>query len=208
MIQLSEVVWRNNIEMRKMKKVPIVEQKRLRKIDDEIWRDVPDSDGKYQVSNYGRVRSFAYSKEHPRIMKQCIINNFNAVSLKIKQKSVTTYTHKLVASVWLEKKSENQVHVLHLDYNIRNNHANNLRYASHEEVVEHQREREKDPSRKKQINNSKLTEKDVALLKSMIERGVSNVTIAKLFRISDMQVVRIKRGENWGHVQPAPPQDE
>lgn len=191
-----------------MKKEPIIEQKRLRKIDDEVWKDVPDSEGKYQVSNYGRVRSFAYSKEHPRVMKQCIINNFSAVSLKIKQKSVTIYTHKLVASVWLSKSSENQIHVLHLDYNVRNNHANNLRYASHEEVVEHQRERERDPNRKKQINNSKLTEKDVALLKSMIERGVPNVTIAKLFRISDMQVVRIKRGENWGHVKAATVADE
>jgi hypothetical protein len=186
-----------------MKKNPITEQKRLRKIDDEIWKDVANSNGKYQVSNYGRVRSFAYDSENPRVMKQCIINNFNAVSLKINMKSTTIYTHKLVAAAWLEKPDENSKHVIHLDYNVRNNHVANLKYATHEDVVLHQREREKDPNRKKQINNSKLNEKDVAILKSMIERGVPNVTIAKLFRISDMQVVRIKRGENWGHVKAA-----
>ena len=35
----------------------------------------------------------------------------------------------------------------------------------------------------------------------MLQKGVPNVKIAKMFCISDMQVTRIKRGENWGHVQ-------
>jgi len=34
----------------------------------------------------------------------------------------------------------------------------------------------------------------------MLQRGVTQQIIAKMFRISDMQVSRIKRGENWGHV--------
>ena len=55
---------------------------------------------------------------------------------------------------------------------------------------------------KTQINNSKLKERDVVLLKSMLQRGVTQASIAKMFCISEMQVTRIKRGENWGHVQP------
>ena len=55
-------------------------------------------------------------------------------------------------------------------------------------------------SKEKSINNSKLKEKDVMLLKSMLQRGVSQSKIAKMFCISEMQVTRIKRGENWGHV--------
>jgi len=39
------------------------------------------------------------------------------------------------------------------------------------------------------------------LLKSMLQRGVVQAKIAKMFCISEMQVTRIKRGENWGHVQ-------
>jgi len=37
------------------------EQRNLRKLDDELWRDIPHSNGCYQVSNYGRVKSFAYN---------------------------------------------------------------------------------------------------------------------------------------------------
>lgn len=32
-------------------------------MDEEIWKDIKGYDGKYQVSNLGRVRSFKYNKE-------------------------------------------------------------------------------------------------------------------------------------------------
>ena len=57
------------------------------------------------------------------------------------------------------------------------------------------------PSTDKTYNNNKLKESDITLLKSMLQRGVVQAKIAKMFCISEMQVTRIKRGENWGHVQ-------
>lgn len=48
----------------------------------------------------------------------------------------------------------------------------------------------------------KLNEKDVKQVKSMLNKGIKGKIIAKMFCISEMQITRIKRGENWGHIKP------
>jgi DNA invertase Pin-like site-specific DNA recombinase len=53
------------------------------------------------------------------------------------------------------------------------------------------------------VRNSKLKPEDVKVLKGMLEKGVKQNVIAKLFSISEMQVTRIKRGENWGKIKTA-----
>lgn len=113
------------------------------------------------------------------------------------------YVHKLVAEVWIPKPSENYTKVRHLDWNLKNNHVSNLQWATLDESIKYVAERTRQRaanSKLKPINHSKLKENDVVLLKSMLQRGVTQAKIAKMFCISEMQVTRIKQGENWGHV--------
>lgn len=183
----------------------IVNRRKLRKIDDEVWRDVPKSYGVYQVSNYGRVKSFSIYKTEGRILKGDIINGFILIRLKIENIKRAFYLHKLVAEVWLPRPSDKHTYVTHLDGKLKNNRVANLEWHTKESLTEKHRElsRLRDPNnkRKKIINNSKLLDTDVMLLKSMLKRGVPQVKIAKMFCISEMQVTRIKRGENWGHIE-------
>lgn len=178
--------------------------KKLRKIEDEEWRVVPETENRYFVSNYGRVKSFAYNKTEGQIMKCSITNSYKSVEFKIHRKSKRFYVHKLVAQIWLPKPSEEQKVVIHLDWNLRNNHVNNLEWATDElarlRTAEFLRNKFKDSKRPRAINQSKLKEKDVMLIKSMLQRQVPQSKIAQLFCISGMQVSRIKRGENWSHV--------
>ena len=63
-------------------------------------------------------------------------------------------------------------------------------------------ERSRDHNRKR--NNQKLTVTSVIRIKKMINdpnRKTRMKMIAKQFGISEMQLCRIKRGENWGTVQ-------
>jgi len=177
---------------------------RLRKIEDEEWKEMPLSEGKYFISNYGRIKSFSFKKEG-QIMKPCLLNGFQSAVLTINKKKKTLYIHKIVAEVWLEKPDESMNRVIHKDWNKTNNQISNLEWASEEHVRErtsvYLRKKYADPLRKKVITQSKLKEKDVLQIKLMIEKKVPNVVISKMFCISDMQVTRIKRGENWGHVQ-------
>jgi hypothetical protein len=183
----------------------IIKPRKLIKIEDELWREVPESNNCYQVSNYGRVKSFAYNQKDGQILKTHIIKGFKTIHLNLDKKPQTSYLHKLVAEIWISKPSSDYTFVTHLDGNMINNHVSNLAWMTKEMLKEHHRElRQKNGfgKPKTQINNSKLKERDVVLLKSMLQRGVTQASIAKMFCISEMQVTRIKRGENWGHVQP------
>ena len=40
----------------------------LRKLNDEVWRELPFTDKKYEISNYGRVKSYCYDTVHGRIV--------------------------------------------------------------------------------------------------------------------------------------------
>ncbi len=47
--------------------------------------------------------------------------------------------------------------------------------------------------------NSKLNREDVKHIKKQIKMGIPLRTIARFFRVSEMQINRIKTGENWGN---------
>ena len=184
----------------------IKKQRKLRKLEGEEWRDIDKTNGRYQVSNFGRIKSFALDKVNGRIMKFIDLKGFNTISLKIEGKDVRFLVHKLTAISWVTRESEIHRFVVHLDWNIRNNHFTNLAWKTKEEYYkrmgQHLRDLAKDPNRPKVINYSKLNVSQVQHIKAMLERGVKQNLIAKMFCVSEMQITRIKRGENWGDVKP------
>lgn len=48
--------------------------------------------------------------------------------------------------------------------------------------------------------SSKLKESDVRIIKHQLELGVPGATLARTFGVSEMQISRIKKGENWSYV--------
>jgi WD40 repeat protein len=178
-------------------------QKNLRKIEDEMWLPVPDTNNSYQVSNYGRVKSFVINKVEGKLLNPSFRNGSKRVEIVSENYKREEFVHKLVAKTWISKPSDDHNYVIHLDGNRKNNHVSNLEWHTEESIKAKRREirqRNFNPKRKKLITNSKLKESDIRLLKSMLQKGVFQSEIAKMFCISEMQVTRIKRGENWGHI--------
>ncbi|BDX37168.1 hypothetical protein CYCD_05230 [Tenuifilaceae bacterium CYCD] len=180
--------------------------RKLKKLEDEEWRLIPDTMSRYEISNYGRVKSYAYDSVNGKILKCSNVKGFKIVELKANGKSRRACVHKLVAELWLGKPSEQHKYVTHIDSNLNNNHYTNLKWLTDEDMRAHYsnyfKVKYNKPSFQRIVTTSKLTEQDVSLLKSMLQRGIKQSTIAKLFSISEMQITRIKRGENWGHVNP------
>lgn len=50
-------------------------------------------------------------------------------------------------------------------------------------------------------NYCKLKESDVRIIKHQLALGVPGAILARTFQVSEMQISRIKRGENWNDVQ-------
>ncbi len=179
-------------------------KRRLRKINDEVWKEIPYADKHYEVSNYGRVKSYCYDKIDGRIVKPGVIKGFFNVSFMSGGKKKSFLVHKITAELFIAKTEELQDTVIHLDWNKSNNHFSNLQWVTKNESYKRMFKRIHDKrrnSKEKVITYSKLNAEDVLQIKSMLNRRITQNVIAKLFCVSEMQITRIKRGENWSHVQ-------
>lgn len=170
---------------------------------------------RYAVSNYGRLISFSEKMEEGRLIKGSTQDGYRLFRYKTridgKIKNKHLFIAKLVATYFLDKTSEEQIYVLHLDRNRANDFVGNLKWATKEEMLEHQRTspfviaaREKVLEEKKFKNGHKLTLTQVKFLKRELldpNRKTRLKILAKKFGVSEMQLHRIKTGENWAHVQ-------
>jgi len=186
----------------------------LNTFSDETWKQVdviPEGVRlKYAVSNYGRVLSYKDDFENGRLLRGGLIGGYPILKVRPKGKDKTFYVHRLIGDYFVDKTNEDQVYVLHLDYNKANNHISNLQWATKREMELHQqgspyvkKARELRLLRKPQKGH-KLTSTQVMLLKKKIfdpNRKTRLKILAKQFGISEMQLYRIKSGENWSHVK-------
>ena len=99
----------------------------------EIWRDVKDFEGLYQVSNFGRVKSLLFKKE--KVLKpHASKGHYYCVSLHKNKLSKTFKVHKLVAIAFINHEPNGYKTVVdHIDNNPLNNNVDNLQLISHRE---------------------------------------------------------------------------
>ncbi len=111
----------------------------------EIWKNIKEYEGLYQVSNIGRVKrletitkcfdngkTVAYRKVKERVLKQFKTSNgwYYAVALSKDSKVKMINTHRLVAESFLENPNKYPL-VMHLDNNGLNNNVSNLQWGTH-----------------------------------------------------------------------------
>tara|TARA_R110000850_G_C9684238_1_gene438262 strand:+ start:43 stop:558 length:516 start_codon:yes stop_codon:yes gene_type:complete len=113
----------------------------------EIWKDIANYEGYYQVSNLGNVKSLSrevlncgrakrkITKEI--ILKQTIVSNkYYYISLNKKGVSKTYSVHRLVANAFL-KKDRNRNYVNHINEIKTDNRDKNLEWTTHTENIRH-----------------------------------------------------------------------
>ncbi len=99
------------------------------KKDKETWKDVKGYEGKYQISNLGRVKSFHGKKE--RILKHANTFGYDFVGLYKNGNMVAFKIHRLVAEHFVENANPNEFKVVnHIDENKTNNHFKNLEWCT------------------------------------------------------------------------------
>jgi len=170
---------------------------------------------RYAVSNLGRMVSFTDEIKNGKLLKGTKADGYKVFRFKIyrdgKMLNSHLFIYRLVAQYFIPKASDDQIHVLHLDYIRNNDDVRNLKWATKAEQIEHV---QKSPfilqARKNSIEHNtktdaaKLTVTRVMFIKKLLANPVQKTRlkmIAKQFGVSEMQIRRIKSGENWGHVK-------
>lgn len=104
-----------------------------RNLENEIWKNILGFDGKYEVSNFGRVKSNCYNS--PILLRPDLRCGYESVTLSLRGKTKHYLIHHLVWETFNEKKREKDFVIDHIDGNKKNNHLDNLRCISKSENV-------------------------------------------------------------------------
>lgn len=104
----------------------------------EIWKPIKDYEGLYEISNFGRVKSYHYHNGtsqrylHPRKVK----DGYLMVALYKNKEHKNYQLHRLVAEHYLPN-LYNCTEVNHIDCDKTNNHVDNLEWVTHYQNILH-----------------------------------------------------------------------
>lgn len=125
----------------------------------EIWKDIKDYEGLYQISSYGRVKRLRFTNGHLDFEKTKILKpykdggkNYFVVGLYKNGNRKYKQVHRLVAEAFIPN-TKNLPLVNHKDENKENNRADNLEWCTHKYNSNYGNARSKMSERaKKKIN--------------------------------------------------------
>ena len=176
--------------------------------DEEIWEDIVGYETKYQVSNFGRVRSLdrypLFKDGRKRLLKGKVLkpvkDRNGRLYVKLsdnenvrKNKSIS----RMVATAFLGSPEDALLEVNHIDGNPLNNHIENLEWTTRQENMRHAfynnlfRTGEDSPHNKVLISDVE----DIFKLKFVESK--TNKEIATIYHVSRQTIDSIIKGESW-----------
>jgi hypothetical protein len=184
----------------------------------EKWKEFSlgyNSQKRYAISTYGRLMSFMDNIKEGEILKGSLTGGYNSFRYRIfgnkKVINRNILLHRVVAEQFLPKENEEKIFVIHLDFDKNNNRLDNLQWATKEQMEVHN---QKNPAVIQSISNmvddihkgkrNKLNPSKVLFIRNKLDdpnRKTRMKMLAKQFDVSEMQLYRIKRRENWGHLK-------
>jgi len=201
----------------------------LNDLDVEIWKFIKNFEC-YQISNYGRIKSFKrYGGTDVRILEQSKDNDgYFIVGLHKNGKRQNKKVHKLMYTHFIGLIPKGFV-IHHLDFTTNNFLENfqvmtrsehqklhnpkgekNPNYGKHlsEKTKKLMSETWKEKSKNGELNNKGedngraiLKEQDVTQIRKLSGEGLTNVEIAKMFGVNQQTISKIKNRKLWKHIK-------
>lgn len=169
----------------------------------ETWATIPGTDGLYDVSTHGRVRSYS-DRHRGRLAKPHLLKydpgprGHLRVSLTIDGTVKRFLVHRLVLSVFSCPPPFAKAQAAHLDGNPANNHFGNLKWCTCRENHSHRAAHGTDP-RGERSHTAILTNADVRYIFQNPDR-LLQCDLAKRFGVHRSAIYLIRTGKNWSHL--------
>lgn len=160
----------------------------------EEWRKIEWTNGLYEVSSLGRVRSKWGKCGAYKVLKPTIIKNSGGrlkVKIYTEGKSRDYKIHRLVAEAFIPN-PENKPEVNHIDGNPSNNNVDNLEWVTRRENIQHSWDTGLRVSKMRAIPDKDLKElyiKQKLGVKRIAQKyGVSGVSVLKRLRFLGVEI--------------------
>ena len=185
----------------------------IKKLAGESWNPLTFSGWKqlrnrYAVSSFGRIASYKLDPlKDGKLLSGSLTTGYRTLNLHRPDNKGTLYIHREMAQLLLKKPSSKHKYVIHRNHNKLDNHIKNLKWATLEQMIDHQQgSPAKIAYKEKQANKTeglKLNASQVKKIKKILSSNNRNITIKQLainYGVCEMTMYRIKSGENWGRI--------
>lgn len=170
----------------------------------EIWKTIDGYDGRYQVSNYGNVRS-VYSGSRFKVRKPQVHeikkhdNSAGYIRVQLYKNGIPKkfLVHRLVAEAFCENPNEYK-YVNHKDFDRKNNNADNLEWCTCSQNVLHSVKNRK--PYKEKCKRSNTNEKYICYSdgRYFVSFQTKSFTLKKSFKtFEEAKVYRERALEEW-----------
>ena len=178
----------------------------------EVWKDIPDFEGSYQVSNMGRVRSLdrvvTFKNGRKRKFKGGTLKPYVNKSTGYKELSLssdgrrnTKTVHRLVLEAFKPHVNMSDLDVNHIDGNKLNNHLINLEWLTRRDNMLHAQDIGLADNRGERGSNAKLSNANVLEILQRLDAGGSHRDIALDYGVSRSCITYINTGLTWREVR-------
>lgn len=155
-------------------------------MEQEIFIDIINSNGKYQITSFGRV----YSTRKKIFLSPHLHKGYYEIKIPIDQnyKHQRKLIHRLVCTHF-HLNPLNKPHVNHKDSNTLNNRADNLEWCTHQENVKHAL-----------LNNrfsTRFSETDIKTIRQLNYQSVPIKDIANHFSAHTSSIYSIVNNKSW-----------
>lgn len=200
---------------KKCKVVMLTTNQNINMNDLEIWKDVKNYEGLYQVSNLGNIKSLdriVETKNRGNYLRKGKLQNksinsfgYESVGFTINSKTKIFLVHRLVAIAFIEN-PENKPQVNHIDGIKTNNHVYNLEWNTCSENQKHSvrigLSNPHYPILRKELNGrSLLNENQVLEIRSKyIPYKYSVKKLALEYNVSESCITHILNNTSWKNI--------
>jgi hypothetical protein len=174
----------------------------------EIFKDIPGWEGKYQVSNIGRIKSLprmvvactgkVYNRKE-RILKQTTNEDgYKVVYLSKEGKDYTLGVHRAIALAFIAN-PENKPMVNHINANRADNWVDNLEWCTNAENIQHSFNLGISDNKGDKHPRRVLTMEMVRAIREELANGKTPQQVADIVGTKRRNVYAVRDRQNWNY---------